>query len=125
MKNNKILLVDDNEQFLSLLNKFLVSNGFEVVCSNNGVEAKELFLKFKPNLVITDIVMPDIDGIELLLAIRELNPDILVIAMSGGNQGHADTYLQMADTLGADIIISKPFQLADLLIDVKKLLVTK
>lgn len=121
MDKIKILIVDDNEQFLSLLNEHLISNGYDVACSLNGVDAKSIFIEFMPDIVVTDIVMPDIDGIELLIGVRKINPDIRVIAMSGGNQGHADTYLQMADKLGANSILNKPFQLSDLLVEVKKL----
>lgn len=117
----KILIVDDNEQFLGLLNEHLINNGFEVACCFNGLDAKEKFVEFKPHIVVTDIVMPDIDGIELLLEIRRIDPSVRVVAMSGGNEGHAETYLQMADKLGANSILNKPFPLSDLLIEVNKL----
>ncbi len=121
MNKVKILIVDDNENFLELLSEFLVDNDYDVVCSLNGEDAKNKFVEFKPDLVITDIVMPDVDGIELLLGLRNINPDIRVIVMSGGNRGHADIYLQMADKLGANAILNKPFQLSDLLVQVKKI----
>lgn len=122
MKKEKILIVDDNEQLLSMMNEFLVDNDYDVVCSLDGVGAKQLFSEFNPDIVITDIVMPNVDGIELLIEIRKINPDIKVIVMSGGNKGYADTYLQMADKLGADVILNKPFQLKDLLVEIKKLI---
>lgn len=121
MNKAKILIVDDNEKFLDVLNEFLLDNDFDVACSNNGEDAKNKFVEFKPALVVTDIVMPDVDGIELLLSLREINPDVRVIVMSGGNRGHADTYLQMADKLGASAILNKPFELSDLLVQIKKL----
>jgi len=121
MNKVKILIVDDNEKFLQLLNEFLIDNGYDVACSINGEEAQNKFVEFNPDLVITDIVMPDVDGIELLLGLRNINPDIRVIVMSGGNRGHADAYLQMADKLGANAILSKPFSLSELLVQVKKL----
>lgn len=122
MKKEKILIVDDNEQLLSMMNEFLVDNDYDVVCSLDGVGAKQIFSEFNPDIVITDIVMPNVDGIELLIEIRKINPDIKFIVMSGGNKGYADTYLQMADKLGADVILNKPFQLKDLLVEIKKLL---
>jgi len=121
MNKVKILIVDDNENFLNLLKEFLIDNGYDVACSINGKDAQKKFIEFKPYLVLTDIVMPDVDGIELLLGLRNINPDIRVIVMSGGNKGHAETYLQMADKLGANAILSKPFQLSELLVQVKKL----
>lgn len=121
MDKVKILIVDDNESFLDLLKEFLCKNGYVVACSVNGVEAQNKFIEFKPDLVVTDIVMPDVDGIELLIGLRNINPNIRVIVMSGGNRGHADTYLHMADALGANAILNKPFKLSDLLAEVKKL----
>ena len=117
----KILIVDDNQHLLNIINDYLIANGYDICCSLNGVDAKQKFIEFSPNIVITDIVMPEVDGIELLLEIKEINPNVGIIVMSGGNRGHADTYLQMADKLGADIILNKPFLLADLLIEVQKL----
>lgn len=122
MKKEKILIVDDNEQLLSMMNEFLVDNDYDVVCSLDGVTAKKIFFEYNPDIVITDIVMPNVDGIELLIEIRKINPDIKSIVMSGGNKGHADTYLQMADKLGADVILNKPFQLKNLLVEIKRLL---
>lgn len=121
MDKVKILIVDDNENFLDLLKEFLSKNGYVVACSVNGEEAQNKFIEFKPDLVVTDIVMPDVDGIELLIGLRNINPNIRVIVMSGGNRGHADTYLHMADALGANAILNKPFKLSDLLVEVKKL----
>ena len=118
----KLLIVDDNEQLLSMLNEYLAEHGYDVICSLSGEDAINIFSEFNPDLVITDIVMPDIDGIELLLNLRKINPTIKVIAMSGGNQGHGDTYLKMANKLGANTILNKPFKLSDLVDEIKKLL---
>jgi len=120
-KSVKILVVDDNKIFLNMLNDFLSGNDFIVEISDNGHEALKKFAEFIPDIVVTDIVMPDIDGIELLLQLRKLNPDIKVIVMSGGNRGHADAYLHMADKLGANAILSKPFELSELLQEVNNL----
>lgn len=121
MDKVKILIVDDNESFLEVLNEHLLNNKYDVVSCLNALDAKNIFVKFEPNIVITDIVMPDVDGIELLGSLRKINPDIRVIAMSGGNKGHGDTYLQLADKLGANTILNKPFHLSDLLVEVEKL----
>ena len=110
----KILVVDDNKTFLTMLDDFLVDNDYVVETSDNGAEALKKFAEFVPDVVVTDIVMPDIDGIELLLQLRKIKPDVKVIVMSGGNRGHADAYLHMADKLGANAILNKPFELAEL-----------
>ena len=120
----KILVVDDNKKFLSMLDEFLSENNYVVEISDNGNEALKKFADYVPDIVVTDIVMPDIDGIELLLQLRKINSDVKVIVMSGGNRGHADAYLHMADKLGADAVLSKPFELRELLLEIEKLHVT-
>lgn len=121
MNKTKILIVDDNEVFLALLNDFLIQNEYDVLTSSNGLDAKKINSDFNPDIVITDVVMPGIDGIELLMSLRNTNPNVKVIVMSGGNKGHADTYLLLADKLGANLILNKPFELSSLLIEIKKL----
>lgn len=108
----KVLVVDDNLQFLDLLREVLVSNGYEVMHTTSSKDAENKFIEFVPDIVVTDIVMPEFDGIELMLKLRSINPDIRVIAISGGNSGYADTYLRMAKKLGADTILNKPFQMS-------------
>ena len=120
-KKKKILVVDDNQSFLKVLSKYLTKYEYDVVCSNNGKDAQEKFLEFLPDIVVTDIVMPEADGIELLVSLREINPEISVIAMSGGNRGHAGSYLMMAEKLGANVILNKPFELSVLLEEIRKI----
>ena len=124
MDKVKILIVDDNESFLEVLTEHLLKNKYDVVSCLDAADAKNIFIKFEPSIVITDIVMPEVDGIELLVSLRKINPDIRIIAMSGGNKGHGDTYLQLADKLGANTILYKPFHLSDLLVEVEKLVVS-
>lgn len=121
MNKIKVLIVDDNQSFLAMLSEFLSNNGYIVMPTADGKEAQKQFPEFMPDIVLTDIVMPGVDGIELLLGLRSINPDIKVIVMSGGNRGHADTYLHMADKLGANVVLNKPFELSNLLEQVKKL----
>jgi len=111
----KVLVVDDNPAILELLNETLAEHGYEVTTSCDGVDAIQKISDISPDIVITDIVMPGIDGIELLLSLRKDTPEIKIIAMSGGNRGHADTYLHMAEKLGANAIINKPFEISELL----------
>lgn len=121
MDNVKVLIVDDNAEFLAMLAEFLSNNNYNVVACDSGSEALTKFNEFIPDIVLTDIVMPGFDGIELLLKLRTINPEVRVIVMSGGNRGHADTYLHMADKLGANAVLNKPFELTELLKQVKKI----
>jgi len=117
----KILIVDDNADLLVMLSEYLTSNDYNVVSCESGSEGLTEFFNFMPDIVLTDVVMPGFDGIELLLKLRVINPDVRVIVMSGGNRGHADTYLHMADKLGANAVLNKPFELSDLLVQLKNL----
>ena len=121
MDKIKILIVDDNADLLDMLSEYLTSNDYNVVSCESGAEGLTEFFNFMPDIVLTDVVMPGFDGIELLLKLRVINPDVRVIVMSGGNRGHADTYLHMADKLGANAVLNKPFELSDLLVQLKNL----
>jgi CheY-like chemotaxis protein len=120
-KRTKVLVVDDNESFLDMLFLYLIDNGYEVIKSLNGKDALSQYSTYAPDIIITDIIMPETDGIELLINLRKINPDVKVIVMSGGNKGYADAYLQMAKKLGANCTINKPFELIDLLKKIKNL----
>lgn len=117
----KILLVDDNVQLLNMLNDVLVEHGYDVMSAEDGEQGLNLYKDFLPDIVITDIVMPEVDGIEFLLGLRKINPNVRVIAMSGGNSGHAESYLRIAEKLGADIILNKPFEISELLKEIKNI----
>lgn len=121
MDKVKILIVDDNLDYLHMLTDFLTDNDYIVEQCSDSKEAQDKFSDFMPDIVLTDVIMPDVDGIELLLSLRSINPEIRVIVMSGGNSGYADTYLHMANKLGANVILNKPFDLSELLSQVKAL----
>lgn len=112
-----IVIVDDDPLLLGTIEAILDSEGYQISLANNGNQALRLVNEIKPRLVITDIVMPEKEGIETIMELRAQHPDIKIIAMSGS--GHQmDQYLSNAQTLGADDIIAKPFtptQLVDLI----------
>ena len=120
----KILVVDDNVTLLEMLEDALNQQNYDVVTTNDGEKVINLFENFKPEIVLTDIVMPAVDGIELILELRKLSSNIKIIAMSGGNRGHADAYLHMAEKLGADKVIPKPFKISQLLEELDSLITT-
>ena len=120
----KVLVVDDDQLILNLLVVALGDAGFEVMTAMDGQEAQDIFRQTSPEIVITDIVMPEIDGIELLIKLQKINPGIKIIAMSGGNSGYAESYLSIADKLGATAVINKPFDVNQLVKTVKELSVS-
>ncbi len=104
-----ILLVDDDDSFRRMLRKTLLKLGYEVVEARNGKEAIEEFEKARVDLVLTDIVMPEKEGLETINTLKRKQADLKIIAMSGGGRGSATDYLKMAKIMGADHILPKPF----------------
>lgn len=105
----RILIVDDEDALRSLLSRALQKAGYEVATAANGAAAVEQFRAQPADLVITDLVMPEKEGIETILELRQLQPGLKIIAMSGGGYMEAQDYLQMAGKLGAMGTLSKPF----------------
>lgn len=118
----QILLVDDDMQFLSFMNEMLTLQHYDVMLADNGESGLARYESKKPDLIITDIVMPGKEGIEMIMEIRNSDSDIPIVAISGGNLGNADSYLGMAKKLGATAVFEKPFSMPDMLSVLKKLL---
>lgn len=122
-KMARILVVDDETGIITVLKEMLLRLGYEVLTAGGGNEALEKLSIGGIDLVITDIVMPDIDGLELISNIQSLYPRIKVIAISGGGaQDGPETYLHDAKELGAARCLTKPFMLKELANMVKDLL---
>lgn len=120
-ENNKILLVDDEPDILEFISYNLVKEGFEVFTSNNGKEAIKLAQKERPDLIILDVMMPDLDGIETCRVIRETPElkDVLIAFLTARNED----YSQIAGfDAGADDYINKPIKPRVLVSRVKALL---
>lgn len=118
----KLLLVDDNQDLLGLQGEFLRMAGHEVFTAANGNEALEQADRTRFDLVITDIIMPDKDGIEVIVALRKSLPSVKVIAISGGGRLNARDYLSIAQKLGAAATLAKPFSGAELAATVERVL---
>ena len=119
-----ILLVEDDEGVRTLLHKALVAAGHEVEDAWNGDIALAAYRRQSRDLVITDLVMPEKDGLETIMALRRLNPAVKIIAMSGGGRtlGLGQLYLETASTFGANRILAKPFTSTALLTAVSEVL---
>ena len=117
-----LLIVDDEPLIREGLKQALEMEGFCTEVASNGTEALELMESFKPHLVITDIIMPEKDGIEIIWTLREKYPDIKIIAISGGGRISATDHLKIAKKLGANTILTKPFSTEDLLHEISKIL---
>lgn len=118
----KILVIDDDYFVRYTLARILRANGYEVVTAADGELGMNVFRSTAPDLVITDIIMPNQEGIETIRLMRRERPDSKIIAISGGARiGNLDV-LELAQKLGADEVIHKPFDAAELLGRVRKFL---
>jgi DNA-binding response OmpR family regulator len=118
----KLLLVDDNQDLLGMQGEFLRMSGHEVETAVNGHEALAHAARGNFDLVITDIIMPSKDGIELIVALRKSQPSAKIIAISGGGRLNAKDYLGIAQKLGAAATLAKPFSGSDLVATVERVL---
>ena len=109
-----ILIMDDEEAILSFLEERLKYEGFNVLTAIDGIEGLKLFNENQVDLVITDIIMPRKEGVEAIFEMKEICPDIKIIAMSGGGRNQPGSYLGIARNAGANCTFEKPFKTSDL-----------
>jgi DNA-binding response OmpR family regulator len=119
---HRVLIIDDEPHILLMLKKMLERSGYEVDLAANGVEGIDMFRKSNADLVITDIIMPEKEGLETIREMRRIKPDLKIIAMSGGGKVSADNYLEIARIFGASKIIEKPFTQKEIISAVRELL---
>ena len=118
----RILLVDDEEIVLHLFVSILELDHHEVTTAHDGNGALAALAHGVFDLVITDLVMPDKEGIETIVEMRKTRPELPIIAMSGGGRGSAADYLELAANLGARKTLTKPFAAQALLDAVQEVL---
>jgi YesN/AraC family two-component response regulator len=120
--NPQILLIEDDNCVRQLLHQTLEKAGYDVIPASDGDEGMDLFRSNKPDLVITDIVMPQKEGLQMILELRRHDPDTKVIAMSGGGRYSNTDYLKLAKKFGARATLCKPFLREEILNVVKEVL---
>jgi two-component system, chemotaxis family, chemotaxis protein CheY len=104
--SQKILIVDDSALSRRTLRRILESAGYEIVEANDGMTALELYFLEKPNLVLLDLVMKGMYGLDVLVKLREMDPKALVVVASADIQSSTR---KMVDDAGALAFINKPF----------------
>lgn len=119
---NHILVIDDEDNVRTLLRNFLESEGYSVCMARDGQQALRLFDQYHADLIITDVFMPEKDGLEVLAGLRRKRADIPVIVISGGGRMYVHDVLHIAKTLGATRVLDKPIELELLLTTVQELL---
>ena len=108
------LVIDDDHTVRESLEILLEHYGFQVAVARNGRQGMAAFRTLAPDVVLTDIMMPEQDGIETIAAMRRERPDAKIVAMSGGDAFGNPNYLRMAVTLGADRGVAKPLSAQEL-----------
>lgn len=116
-----ILVVDDEPMIREGLKVALEMEGHKATTASDGNEAIRLVGEKKPHLIITDIIMPESDGIEVICTVKEHNPDIKILAISGGGRISANDHLKIASQLGATGILAKPFSTEELICEINRL----
>ena|SRR5438477_441719 len=114
MGKKRVLLIDDDDTFRRVLRATIDGLGYDVIEVANGREAIAVFPVEGVDLVITDLLMPEKDGFELIRHLRRRAPGVPVIAMSGGGRIDSGLYLEVAEQLGARWTLAKPFSKGDL-----------
>jgi len=109
----KICLIEDEAMIRETLNRILQKLGHEVVTCSDGAQGLIEITKNSYDIVLTDIIMPEVEGIEILQTVKKVSPTTKVIAMSGGGRVGNTDFLEIASSLGADAIIYKPVTKTD------------
>lgn len=117
-----ILVVDDDEMMREFVKELLKINDFKITEASNGKAGLKEFRENTPDLVITDIIMPEMEGISFIRELRSYNKDVPIIAMTGNVHGRMEEFLDISSKLGADEILRKPIKSQQFLDAINKLI---
>lgn len=117
-----VVVIDDHAAFRRTVRRQLATAGHETHEAENGIKGLALCRARKPALVMCDIFMPGMEGIETIREIRRESPGTKIIAISGSDPHQRAHYLKAAQELGADAVLAKPWRVAELLATVDRLL---
>src|SRR5215831_12752282 len=118
----RILIIEDNDDDRESLEELLVIAKHNVCSAPNGKVAMQMLRERRVELVITDMLMPEMDGVETIVALRREYPDIKIIAVSGSGVISSGSYLRLARSLGAQFVLPKPFTASEILDAIENLL---
>ena len=119
---SRVLVIEDNSVVRRAMLRMLEEAGYDVLGAEDGEQGLAVFRSERPDLVITDLVMPVKDGMETIVEIRRERPETKIIAVSGGARVGNTDILKIAKDLGADDIIPKPFDADDFIDRVRRCL---
>lgn len=120
----RILFIDDNEPFRVSFSRILERVGYAVQQAGDGREGLRLYQADPPDLVICDLIMPDVEGLETMRGIHQINKEARILAISGGGRVNPLDYLKVAQMMGAVETLAKPFSSEELIQAVEKLIGT-
>jgi len=118
----KILLVEDDELVRDMLAQVLQKASHEVTCAPDGEAAAKVLQEMRPDVMVTDIIMPKKSGITLISEVKNRHPDMEIIAISGGGRLDPIGYLDLSENLGASVSFEKPVDNTALLMAIDLLL---
>ena len=118
----RILIIDDESQIRSMLRLMLERGGYEVIEAADGMEGIRQYRDNPADLIITDLIMPNKDGIGMIIELKKEFPKVKIIAMSGGGVNRPEGYLDGAKKLGATRTLTKPIDREEMLGAVKETL---
>lgn len=115
----KIVIIDDDRLVRDTLLNYLDDDEYDAVGAADGQKGLDLVAEHNPEVVVTDILMPNKEGMETISELKKAYPDIRIVAMSGQNWSGFTSYLDMASRLGAHAVLSKPFSRKDFISTIK------
>lgn len=118
----RVLVIDDDEQMRLLLRQIMEWRGYDVAEAENGKVGLRLQREEPADLVITDLIMPEQEGLETISALKREFRGVKIIAISGGGRIGPDAYLPAARELGADRIFTKPFDVGEIITAINDLM---
>ena len=117
-----ILVVDDDDMMREFVRELLKINNFTITEANNGKAGLKEFRENTPDLVLTDIIMPEMEGISFIRELRAHNKEIPIIAMTGNVHGRMEEFLNISTQLGADEILRKPIKAKEFIDAIERLI---
>lgn len=117
-----ILIIDDEPQIRSMLKLMLERDGYKVAEAPDGIEGIKIYRQTPADLIITDLIMPNKDGIGMIIELKKEFSDVKIIALSGGGLNKPEGYLKGAKKLGAACTLTKPIDREEMLRAVKDVL---
>ncbi|MCP5049637.1 MAG: response regulator [bacterium] len=118
----RILVIEDDDIMQQVINDLMEREGYEPTVASNGIEGVKSHRENPFDLVITDLVMPEMEGLETISHLKSITPDLKIIAISGGGQIVTGQYLHIADKIGAAYTFPKPLDFKAICAAVKELL---